>query len=150
MTLLDSSAEITGSGCTARLVRIDTGVERLAGPSLPPLVLMLDTLPAVEEALAPLLARRADVYRLASPTRASDEDLASRRRFRAETAGAVADLTGDSWVAVEQGRVEFFSGATAVASADAAHPVEVAHLVDAFFRAPSAVPAGSHRPRARP
>lgn len=156
----------TGTG----MREILTGVARLPGESLEPVVIVagpagLD--PDLDVAL-PLLTRRRQVFVAGAyiwpgelPDRFAlvvapgcDTPLAADARVSAlivlGSAAPTQDVRCPVLVIAPKGLPAADLASTHVCFAQAGHPAERAHLIDAFLRAPQRYPAHSTVPRARP
>lgn len=156
-------------GARTGLQQVGTGVARLPGLSLEPVVIASDatgTDPALLIAL-PLLSRRRDVY----ITSDCPADLLPSRFALIVAPGCVTPLASDARLSalilldpavtmphaacpvlliVSYAPPAIAAGTHNVRCAQASHPAEQAHLIDAFLRDPCRHPAGSTIPRARP
>lgn len=158
-------------GTATGLREVVTGVARLPGESLEPVVIAagpagLD--PADLDAALPLLTRRrqvfvtgADVWPGELPDRFAllvapgcDTPLAADARVAAlivlGSAAPVQDVACPVLVIAPERLPVAGPGSTDVCFAEAGHPAEQAHLIDAFLREPRRYPAGSKIQRARP
>lgn len=169
MTLLDHAPDTVQA---VGLRRLDTGVTRLAGSTAVPVILLPDLPADVVAALAPLLARRREVF--AGDLAEAPGVLGSSRVVvvggtRALAVGTSHPCAGrlEALVGVDASdRVAAAScptlivltmrgsGSSAVADAAPApaplvaasgHPVETAHLIDAFLRDPRRSASGDRR-----
>ncbi|BDZ48751.1 hypothetical protein GCM10025867_09920 [Frondihabitans sucicola] len=156
----------------APLRLLETGVRRLAGSEEAPVVVLPDLPVDVLDALAPLLARRRDVYVLDEQAAGPVAVLTDAVSVWAGSSAVVlvggplaaeiaALLPVEALVVVGPGSVD--AGATRPVLlirtgvdpgdervAASGHPVETAHLVDAFLRDPHRRPAPGRPGRACP